>query len=135
MTPVTLLGSLLVAVLLASGLVTPVDAVTTSAYGRTHADDGTLRDGCRGYRYHYVVSTPTNDWMLETSLVDPRGKTLSSGVFFPDSDPRRGPGTFRFCRYTTRPGKFTIKATVHWYNGSEEHRASFKPSHFRLRRG
>ncbi len=133
MTPVTLLGSVLAAVLLAGGLAAPADA-TTAAYGRTHADDGRLRSGCHNYRYHYVVDTPTNDWTLETFLVDPHGETIASGAFLVGSDPRRGIGRFRFCRYSTRAGKFTIRAKVHWYNGSEEHKAFFNPSHFRLRR-
>ena len=134
MTPVTLLGSALAAVLLASGVAVPADGVTTSAYGRTHADDGRLRDGCHNYRYRYVVDAPTHDWTLETFLVDPHGDTLASGAFLSDSDPERGSATFRFCRYSTRAGKFTIRAKIHWYNGSEEHKAFFKPSHFRLRR-
>jgi hypothetical protein len=135
MTPVTLLGSLLATVVvLGGGTVAPADGATTSSYGRTHADDGRLRDGCHNYRYHYVVSTPTDDWTLETFLVDRTGETIASGAFLSDSDPNRGGARFRFCRYSTRAGVFTIKAKVHWYNGSEEHVAHFKPSHFRLRR-
>jgi hypothetical protein len=134
MTPVTLLGSVLAALVLAGGVVAPADGTTTSSYGHTHAADGTLRNGCHNYRYHYVVATPTNDWTLETFLVDPTGETLASGAFLSDSDPRRGHGRFRFCRYSTRAGTFTIRAKVHWYNGSEEHKAFFKNSHFRLRR-
>jgi hypothetical protein len=134
MTPVTLLGSVLATLLLAGGVVAPADGTTTSSYGHTHRGDGTLRNGCHNYRYKYVVATPTNDWTLETFLVDPTGETLASGAFLSDSDPRRGHGRFRFCRYSTRAGTFTIRAKVHWYNGSEEHKAFFKNSHFRLRR-
>jgi hypothetical protein len=136
MTPVTILGSVLTTatlVILGGGVAAPADGVTSS-YGRTHADDGRLRSGCHTYRYHYVVATPTHDWTLETFLVDPNGDTLASGAFLSDSDPERGTSGFRFCRYSTRAGKFTIRAKVHWYNGSAEHKAVFKPSHFRLTR-
>ena len=112
--------------------VLPADA-STSRYGHTGAADRELQDGCHSYRYHYVIKTPTNDWTLETFLVDPTGDTLASGTFIADSDPRRGPGWFRFCRYSTRPGTFTIRAKVHWY-GATEHKRWFEPSTFRLTR-
>lgn len=135
MTPVTLLGRVLATVVLAGGLAAPAAGATTSSYGHTHADNGRLRTSCHNYRYHYVVSTPTNDWTLETFLVDRTGETIASGAFFSGSDPRRGDPRFRFCRYSTRAGKFTIRAKVHWYDGSEGHQAFFTPSHFWLRRG
>jgi hypothetical protein len=106
----------------------------TSAYGHTAAPDRALRPGCHDYAYRYVIKAPTDDWTLETFLDDPRGETLGSGAFLSDSDPRRGDGVFRFCRYSTKPGRFTIRAKVQWYDGSQEHRAWFEPSHFRLRR-
>ena len=135
MTPVTRLTGLLVALVLAAGVLGPAAAVTSS-YGHTSARDGRLRDGCHNYGYHYAVRTPTNDWTLETFLVDRTGEHIASGVLLSDSEPRRGQAVFRFCRYATKPGRFTIRAKVHWYVGfSEEHTARFEPSHFRLRRG
>jgi hypothetical protein len=133
MTPVTLLGSVLAVLVLAGGVAAPADGETSSP-GHTRAADGRLRSGCHNYRYHYVVATPTDDWTLETFLVDRTGETIASGALLSDSDPRRGGARFRFCRYSTRAGEFTIRAKVHWYNGSEEHEAFFKPSHFRLTR-
>ncbi|MBZ5740236.1 hypothetical protein [Nocardioides mangrovi] len=106
-----------------------------SSYGHTRAPDGTLRPGCHNYRYHYRVNSPTHDWTLETFLRDPRHDGLASGVFATDSDPTSGPAHFRFCRYSTKPGRFTIKAHLHWYNGSgEDHDVWLEPSHFRLSR-
>ena len=109
-------------------------SANTSEYGHTAAPDRTLRSGCHGYRYRYVVKAPTNDWTLETFLIDPRDENLASNSFIAESDPRRGHGKFRFCRYSTRTGRFTIRAKLTWYNGSAEHVVRFKRSHFRLTR-
>ena len=102
-------------------------------FGHTGARDGVLRSGCRGHHYRYVVKSPTHDWTLETFLRDHTGAALASGTYSSDSDPARSRAVFRFCRYSAHPGRFTIRAKLTWYNGSE-HRVWFKPSHFRLRR-
>src|SRR6476620_884563 len=121
-------------------------AASTPAYGRTGERDGVLRHGCHPYRYHYVVTTPTQDWTLETFLVDPGGNRLASGAFSAQSDPEHGRSHWRICRTSTRPGRFTIRAKVTWYTNepgplglpgtgtTKKHVAWFKPSHFRLRR-
>ena len=135
MTPVTRVLALVVALVVATALPAALPAAgTTSSYGPTSARDGEPRDGCHDYRYRYVVKTPTNDWLLETFLVDPRGEMIATGVLSSDSEPRRGGARFRFCRYTTRAGVFTIRAKVHWYDGAGEHLRRFDPSRFRLRR-
>jgi hypothetical protein len=103
-------------------------------YGHTSARDGTLRSGCHNYRYRYVVTPPTDDWTLETYLVDRTGEGIASGTYFSDSDPARNRPIFRFCRYSTYAGRFTIRAKLHWYDGSVGHRVWLKPSHFRLSR-
>ena len=123
----SILGGLVVVAGLAGGAL-------AASYGHTGAPDRVLRDGCHGYRYHYRVRPPTNDWVLETFLVDPRGDKIASGAFISDSDSKRGHGKFRFCRYNTRPGRFTIKAKLTWYNGYAEHKAWLRKSHFRLYR-
>jgi hypothetical protein len=109
-------------------------AAATDAYGHTAAADRTLRPGCHNYRYRYVVKAPTDDWTLETFLTDPGGDRVGSGGFFAESDPRRGRSAFRLCRYATRPGRFTIRAKLVWYDGSEAHIVRFKATRFRLRR-
>lgn len=103
-------------------------------YGHTGAPDRVLRNGCHGYRYHFVVKPPTNDWVLETFLVDPRGEHIASGAFSSDSEDKRDHGRFHFCRYNTKPGRFTIRAKLTWYNGYDEHRVRLPRSHFRLHR-
>lgn len=102
--------------------------------GHTHAGDGVLRRGCHNYRYRYAVSVKTNDWTLETFLDDRTGDTVASGAFMADSDPKRGRGIFRFCRYSTYAGTFKIRAKLNWYNATGHHKGWFQPSYFRLRR-
>jgi hypothetical protein len=161
MTPVTRVSSLLAAAALAAGVLPVVPAVAEQPsdpvsglvggllgqqpqhherrdradYGHTSAKDGILRRGCHDYPYRYVVTTPTDDWTLETFLDDRTGETIASGAFNSDSDPARNRTHFRFCRYSTYAGKFTIRAKVHWYGDSgEDHKLWLEPSHFRLRR-
>ena len=130
-----LLTSILAGLIAAAG----PSAALAGSYGHTGARDGILRNGCHGYRYHYVVSPPSSDWLLETFLRDPRHRRLASNVFISDSEDERGHHRFRFCRYSTRPGRFTIRAKLTWYThdilGNETtHHAWLDPSHFRLRR-
>ncbi|HYF72520.1 MAG TPA: hypothetical protein VD864_06845 [Nocardioides sp.] len=107
---------------------------TRADYGRTSAEDGTLRRGCRNYPYRYVVRTPTREWSLETFLVDRTGETIASGAYWSDADPKRDRVHFRFCRYSTYAGRFTIRAKLLWYNDEGQHKVWLRPSYFRLRR-
>ena len=114
-------------------LAVPVSAA--SEYGSTTAADGTLRKGCHNYGYRYQVTAPTDDWSLETFLRDPDGEGIASGVFLADADAREQRARFRFCRYATRPGRFTIRALLTWYGDlGEEHQVWLEPSRFRLGR-
>lgn len=106
-----------------------------SSYGRTSAPDGTLRSGCHNYRYGYRVRPPTGDWTLETFLRDRTGDGIASGVFISGTDPRAQHTHFRFCRYSTVAGRFTIRALMHWYGPTgADHQVWLEPSHFRLSR-
>lgn len=160
MTPVTRWSSLLVAAALIAGVLPAVPALAEQPsdpvsglvggllgqqqhserrdradYGHTSAKDGTLRRGCHDYAYRYVITTPTDDWTLETFLDDRTGETVASGTYFSDSDPARNRSHFRFCRYGTYAGKFKIRAKVHWYGSTgEDHKVWLEPSFFRLRR-
>ncbi len=107
----------------------------TAGSGHTSAPDGRLRKGCHNYRYRYAVASPTDDWTLETFLRGPRGGGVASGTYSSDSDPAVQRSHFRFCRWTTRPGRFTIRAKLTWYDrDGGGHVVWFQPSHFRLRR-
>ncbi len=107
---------------------------STAKYGHTAAPDRVLKPSCHNYGYRFRVKTPTNDWMLETFLVDPRGETIASGVLGAPAQSKKDRSHFRFCRNTTRPGKFKIRAKISWWDGDEKHTAWFKPSYFRLRK-
>ena len=127
---------------LVGGLVGGLGGATTEPHrrtqqrdlGHTRAPDGVLRAGCRNYPYRYVLKIRTDDWTLETFLVDRTGETMASGGYAAGPDPKRTTTSFRFCRDNTVPGRFTIRAKLSWYTASGEHRAWLKPSHFRLRR-
>ena len=107
----------------------------TAEYGHTAAPNGVLRPSCHNYPYRFVVKAPTNDWMLETFLVDRRGETIAHGVFGPPTEGRRERESFRFCRWNTVPGTFKIRAKLVYYEDDDldGHTRWFKPSRFRLR--
>jgi hypothetical protein len=105
-----------------------------SEYGSTTASDGILRKGCHNYGYRYRITTPTDDWTLETFLRDPTGDSIASGTFLSESDARAQRARFRLCRYATRPGVFRIRALLHWYDDDGEHRVWLQPTRFRLTR-
>ncbi|MFC7496017.1 MULTISPECIES: hypothetical protein [unclassified Nocardioides] len=107
---------------------------TRDSYGNTDAPDGVLRKGCRNYAYKYTATPPTQEWLLETFLTDRTGEGVAAGMFLSDADAATGHSTFRFCRHTARPGRFTIKAKLAWYDDEGEHVTWFEPSHFRLKR-
>jgi hypothetical protein len=131
------------AVLLVSGLL-PVPGVpsptpdgspeTGEVGGQTQARDGVLRKGCRPHRFSYAVSTPYDDWTLETSVVDPRGKAVASGALIGPSDPRSGELGYTLCRRATKAGRFTITGKLISYDGYEETVVHLPASTFRLRR-
>ena len=102
--------------------------------GRTWAHDGVLRKGCHRYRFSYAVSTPYDDWTLETSVVDRRGKAVGSGALIAPSDPRSGELTYTLCRWATKPGRFTVTGRLTSYDGTEETVVMLPESTFRLRR-
>ncbi|MDF1604156.1 hypothetical protein [Nocardioides sp. YIM 152315] len=107
---------------------------TRDSYGNTDAPDGVLRRGCRNYRYSYTVTAPTGEWTLETFLRDPTGDSIASGAFISDADPSTAGARFRFCRSGTRPGRFTIRAKLIWFDHEGEHPVWLEPSRFRLTR-
>lgn len=117
----------------------PVPASTAAAAdapsGSAWAPNGVLRRGCRDYPYRYSISTPTDEWTLEVFLRDRDGRNLASGTFISDSDPNERTARFRFCKFSTRAGWFTIRSLVHWYDADGTgHRQWLDQTRFRLRR-
>jgi len=134
MTRVTRRAAALAAASLAACLIA-APSTASSAYGRTAAPDRVLRAGCHDYGYRFRITAPTDDWTLETFLRGPDGEALSSGAFLSDADGHLRHSRFRFCRYSTRPGVFRIKALLTWYGEfGEEHRVWLHTSRFRLSR-
>lgn len=86
-------------------------------YASTSAEDGRLKSGCGYYAYTYRVKPPTEIWGLETTLVDPRGKVIASGAYLSGSNPTTDRVAFRFCRNTTVPGRFKIRAKFSYKSG------------------
>lgn len=132
------------AALLLGGLTVPAQA-GDPALGRLWAKDKILKRGCHDYRYQYRVRSPQKRWALETFLRDPSGEIIASNVFGNATHPKRGSSTFRFCRYSTRPGKFKIKGklTRHYtdrgslpgpLDDTERQKVGWvKPGYFRMR--
>jgi len=99
------------------GLTSPAHAVAAKPevhpeWGHTSAEDGVLKRRCRNYRYSYEIHPPKGDWALETFLIGPGGNALSSGAMVIGMDGTKGTDRFRFCRASTRPGVFKIRALL-----------------------
>ena len=131
-----------VGALLAGVLVAPARAGDLR-YGRVWAADKVLREGCHNYRYQYVVRPANNDWLFETFLHAPSGRTIASNVMDPGGNPRRGTGHFGFCNDVTRPGRFKIAGKLSWrtcsglpgpLNECKRHVHWVEPGFFRMRR-
>jgi hypothetical protein len=133
----TLVTGLLV---LGFGLSSPAGAMEAQPevhpeWGRTYAENGTLKKRCRNYRYTYAIDPPKGDWALETFLIGPGGEALSSGAMVIGLDPKSGADKFRFCRASTRPGMFRIRALLSVQDSSgEDYVSGWLPvTKFRLR--
>jgi len=129
------LATVLVAVtaLLGAGLTAPADAGNPNL-GRLRANDQVLRKGCHDYRYAYQVISRAEEWALETFLRDPTGEIIASNAKDSMVDAKRGHGTFRFCRYSTQPGRFKIRGKLTRYDGYDQTVGWVQPAFFRLRR-
>jgi hypothetical protein len=131
-----------VGALLVGALVAPAHAGDIR-FGRLWAADKVLREGCHDYRYQYVVRPATNDWMFETFLHAPSGRTIASNTMDSSANPKRGAHHFRFCNDVTRPGRFKISGKLTWrtcndlpgpLNECTKHVRWVQPGFFRMRR-
>ena len=111
------------------------DEAPQQASGKTWARDRVLRQGCRRYAFKYDVDVPSNDWSMEISIVDRRGKAVSAHAFFGPAHAKIAQVRFGLCRGATVPGKFRIRTTLHWYDDpSEPIKVDVPVSRFRLSR-
>ncbi len=132
-----LAATLLSVTMLATPLVAPAEARTEAEVigGNTAALDGKLRKGCRRYHFAYVVQVPTDDWSLEVSIVDRRGRGVASFAFISTVDPETQTTSYRLCRAATVPGTFRIKSNLLWYDDPSVPNPAYVPvTRFRLAR-
>ena len=99
------------------GLATPAGAVETRPdvhpeWGKTSTRAHRLKPGCANYRYRYAITPPDGEWALETFLVGPGGDALGHDAMAIGMDGLSGRDSFRFCRASTRPGVFKIRALL-----------------------
>jgi len=106
-----------------------------ATWGRTASADHQLRKGCQRYQYRYRVTAPSEDWMAEVFLVDPRGRGVGSRSFHTPEDAARGTRTWKLCRASVVPGRYTIRMKITWADSYEQHRGWARPTHFRMTRG
>lgn len=111
------------------------DAMAEPAdYGRTFADNGVLKRGCRTYRYSYEIMPPEDGyWVLETFIIGPKGKRLASGAFMEGYDEISATAPYRICRATTRPGVFKIEAKLSTGENNEIFEVWLPATKYRLR--
>jgi hypothetical protein len=81
-------------------------------WGSITGVDGKLRRGCHPYSYSYALTPPDGVWAIEVYITGPGLKPLAGGAFLDGYDPEAGPGSYKLCRNTTRPGTFTIQAKL-----------------------
>ena len=117
-------------------LVPPAGAAddTHPEWGRTAAHDARIKKGCHSYAYSYALTPPDGDWGLETFLIGPNGRQYGSGWFLTGSDPLAGPGQWRLCQRSTRPGTYTIRARLGVVNGAAYEEGWLPDTTFRLSR-
>lgn len=111
--------SVVVVVPLAVTVATPGEAQARDGHGvRVHGDRRGLLPGCRKvYTFDYRVRVPTDDWSLEISILNPRGKAIHASAFIGKEDGtsdrrRRANVRYKFCRRVTTPGRHVIKAKL-----------------------
>lgn len=112
-----------------ASLLTPLPAAQAAggdrAGGRTHADNAPFREGCRRYSYGYRVRTPTDDWTLEVTILNPDGDSVRADAFLGkpgrQGDPRRRSNVrYRICDTSSRPGVYRIRAKLEWFEEEDD---------------
>jgi hypothetical protein len=140
-TPATRIGavSLVAGLLLVPDLQTPGSAgaaepAVEAGTGTTAMPDQVLRHGCHTYAYTYDLQPGTDDWLLETFLLDPHRERVAAGVYSSDTEPKSGPAVFSLCRNITRFGTFKIRGKLTSYSGYDSSATWITPTFVRLHR-
>lgn len=117
-----LLGTIIVAVVLALGVPGPAPAVERydplagltvhPEWGSVTGHSGVLRRSCRTYTFHYAIDPPEGTWALEVFIQGPRLNHLGGGAYLDGYDPKVGSGRYKLCRNSTHYGTFRISAKL-----------------------
>jgi hypothetical protein len=104
--------------------------------GTATARDQVLHDGCHAYPFTYRVSPPvhTSTWSTEIFLIGPRGGKVGSAAFLSPADPEKGRSSFRMCRASMIPGRYTIRMKVTYIDIYDLVTSTVKPTTFRITR-
>lgn len=130
----TVLPAVLLAALIAfpTATLSAAPAGATTSWGRASAPDQTIKAGCRDYRFHYEVTAPGEEWMAELTLVNPRGRKVSTRTYESAAERRAGTGSFELCQPTTTPGRYKITMKVTSYDDRASSARKVAPAAFRL---
>jgi hypothetical protein len=111
-------------------------AAATDPLGTATARDQVLRPGCHAYPFTYRVTPPahTTTWSAEMFLIGPRGGKVGSAAFLSPADATRGKSSFRMCRASIIPGKYTIRMKVTYIDVYDLVTSTVKPTTFRITR-
>lgn len=111
-------------------------AAATDPLGSVSARNQVMRDGCHRYAYTYRVTPPahTSTWSTEIFLVDPRGRKVGSAYYLSPADALTDKASWRLCRSTMVPGKYTMRMKVTFIEIYDLETTWLKPSTFRITR-
>jgi hypothetical protein len=107
---------------------------THPEWGSTAAANARIKHGCHSYAYSYALTPPDGDWGLETFLIGPGGRQYGSGWFLTGADPLAGPGAWRLCQRSTKPGTYTIRARLTVDNATSYYEGWLPETTFRLKK-
>ena len=81
-------------------------------WGSITGQGGVLRRGCTMYSYTYSITPPQGVWAIEVFITGPQMDHVGGGAFLDGYDPTTGSGTYKLCRRSSHPGKYTIDAKL-----------------------
>jgi hypothetical protein len=104
-------------------LVAESGASAAPSYGTLTAPSGTLpaANQCGTFTYRYSIAPPEDNWLLHTTVIDPRGNAVASYDAFGYGYSAGGTDTtrdFTLCRNNTAPGVFTVVGELSTDDGS-----------------
>lgn len=136
MTLVVLAAGLLVTAPTVGSAAASPAAAAGSAWGWTSGRSGVLWSDCRDHPFRYGVGVPggAQGWSLDVTAYGPDGTYGGSDYFYDGSDPMSGTGHVFLCGGLDRPGRYTLRAKLEWYDANwNSYTKWLRPSSFSLR--